>query len=202
MQSGEVQYLAEPPAARWLFASPAAAWIWLAVRLWLGYEWLHAGASKIWGAESASFWRGGLGLKGFAESAIASSKQPHAAVIYGWWTQFLRDFVVPNHIWIAKLVALGELAIGAALILGMFTGIAAAAGLVLNFTYVFSGALSSNPVFIILGIGLVLAWRNAGLIGVDGYLLPKLGTPWQPRGALLALRRHLPGGKGNLPQMT
>jgi thiosulfate dehydrogenase [quinone] large subunit len=27
---------------------------------------------------------------------------------------------------------------------------------------------------------LILAWRNAGYYGVDRYLLPALGTPWQP----------------------
>jgi thiosulfate dehydrogenase [quinone] large subunit len=26
----------------------------------------------------------------------------------------------------------------------------------------------------------VLAWRNAGWIGLDRALLPALGTPWQP----------------------
>jgi thiosulfate dehydrogenase [quinone] large subunit len=45
---------------------------------------------------------------------------------------------------------------------------------------VFSGAVSSNPVLIILGMLLVLAWRNAGFIGADGFLLPTIGTPWEP----------------------
>jgi thiosulfate dehydrogenase [quinone] large subunit len=29
---------------------------------------------------------------------------------------------------------------------------------------------------------LILAWKNAGYLGVDRYLLPMLGTPWlQPK---------------------
>jgi thiosulfate dehydrogenase [quinone] large subunit len=27
---------------------------------------------------------------------------------------------------------------------------------------------------------LILAWRNAGWIGLDRWVLPALGTPWQP----------------------
>jgi thiosulfate dehydrogenase [quinone] large subunit len=37
-------------------------------------------------------------------------------------------------------------------------------------------------VLIILGTLLVLAWRNAGWIGLDRWLLPMIGTPWQPGG--------------------
>ena len=32
---------------------------------------------------------------------------------------------------------------------------------------------------VLLGVLLVLAWKNAGYIGLDRFLLPLLGTPWQ-----------------------
>jgi thiosulfate dehydrogenase [quinone] large subunit len=32
---------------------------------------------------------------------------------------------------------------------------------------------------LLLAIGLMLAWKVAGWIGVDRVLLPALGTPWQ-----------------------
>ena len=35
------------------------------------------------------------------------------------------------------------------------------------------------PVLAILGILLILAWKNAGYIGLDYFLLPMLGTPWK-----------------------
>jgi thiosulfate dehydrogenase [quinone] large subunit len=175
----DVTNIEEPRAARYVFASKAASWIWLIVRLWLGYEWINAGASKLWGAESAGFWKTGLGVKGFALGAIAESKGPHAQVSYGWWVAILRHGVLPHYLLVARVDALAEFIIGIALVLGAFTAIAAFFGLALNFTYVFSGAISTNPVFIILGILLVLAWRNAGWLGLDRYLLPRIGTPWQ-----------------------
>ena len=44
----ETVHIEEPEVARFLFASPAAAPIWLVARLWLGYQWLQAGWEKIW----------------------------------------------------------------------------------------------------------------------------------------------------------
>jgi thiosulfate dehydrogenase [quinone] large subunit len=34
-------------------------------------------------------------------------------------------------------------------------------------------------VFFMAAVLLVLAWRNAGYYGLDRYILPALGTPWQ-----------------------
>lgn len=179
----------EPPLSKWLFARKDAAWIWLAVRFWLGFEWMKAGYAKLWGAEKKAFWDGGQGVKQYAAHAIAQHGVPHGPVVYGWWVQFLRDFVLPNYSWIAKLISIGELLIGIALILGFATGIAAVFGLALNFTYVFSGSVSTNPVFIIAGIFLVLAWRNAGYFGLDRYFLPLIGAPGKP-GKLFANNQH------------
>ena len=77
----------EPKFARFLFASPAAAWIWLVARVWLGYQWLHAGWEKVTGTESGwhlafthdSWLRTSAGLKGFAGFALTNAKGPHAA---------------------------------------------------------------------------------------------------------------------------
>lgn len=48
----------------------------------------------------------------------------------------------------------------------------------MNLNYLLSGAISTNPMLAILGLLLILAWRVAGYIGLDRYVLPFLGTPW------------------------
>jgi thiosulfate dehydrogenase (quinone) large subunit len=170
----------EAPWARWLFTYRAAAWIWLVVRVWLGYEWLHAAFEKLHTATARQvWWSTGTALKGFAAGAVTASRQPeHPQVAYGWWVHFLH-WVSSNAGWITRVVVVGELVVGVALILGLFTGIAAFCGLVLNFSFVFSGSAGVNPAFIVAGLLLVLAWRNAGWIGLDHFVLARLGTPWE-----------------------
>ena len=168
-------------AADWLFRSPEASFIWLVARMWLGYEWAHAGYEKIWGSERMGFWyNNGVGVKGFATGGVAASHGATASVAYGWWAGFLHNFVTPNAAWIAKLVAVSELAIGIALILGLFTGVAAVAAVTLNLTYMLSGVAGVNPIYALIGVGLILAWRNAGYVGLDSVVLRSVGTPFHP----------------------
>jgi thiosulfate dehydrogenase (quinone) large subunit len=165
--------------ADWLFRSSAASLIWLVARLWLGYQWANAGYQKIWGSERMGFWyNNGAGVKGFATGGVAASHGATASVAYGWWAGFLHNFVTPNAAWIAKLVALGELVIGVALILGLFTGLAAFAAVTLNLTYMLSGVAGVNPIYALIGVGLILAWRNAGNLGLDRFALRAVGTPF------------------------
>jgi thiosulfate dehydrogenase (quinone) large subunit len=163
----------------WLYRSNEASILWLVVRLWLGYEWLNAGYQKIWGSEHTAFWfGGGAGVKGFATAGVAGSTAGKGAgASYGWWAAFLHNFVIPNASWIAKLVALSELLIGVALILGLLTGLAAAGALLLNLTYMFTGSAGVNAMFAILAVLLILAWRNAGWFGLDRFTLRHEGRP-------------------------
>jgi thiosulfate dehydrogenase [quinone] large subunit len=163
--------------ADWLFRSSAASLVWLVVRLWLGYQWANAGYQKIWGSEKSAFWfGGGAGVKGFATAGVVGSSTGKGGASYGWWAGFLHNFVIPNASWIAKFIALGELVIGIALILGLLTGLAALAGLLLNLIYMFSGSAGVNPAYAILSMGLILGWRNAGLLGLDRFAL---STAWR-----------------------
>jgi thiosulfate dehydrogenase (quinone) large subunit len=161
-------------AADWLYRSRVASMLWLVARLWLGYGWLNAGYQKIWGAESAGFWSSGAGVKGFATAGVAGSKAGTGGASYGWFAAFLHGFVIPNSTLVAKVVAVSELTIGALLILGLFTGAVAFAGLALNLIYMFSGTSGVNPAYAIVAVFLVLAWRNAGYLGLDYFALPKM----------------------------
>jgi len=164
--------------SEWLYRSREASLLWLVVRLWLGYQWANAGYQKIWGSEHSAFWfGGGAAVKGFATAAVLGSASGNGGASYGWWAAFLHNFVVSNASWIAKLLSAGELLIGVALVLGLFTGAAAFAGLLLNLTYMFSGSAGVNPMYALLSVLLVLAWRNAGWIGLDRLVLQNAWTP-------------------------
>ena len=169
-------------AADWFYRSRVASVIWLIARLWLGYSWLNAGYQKLWGSEKAVFWNGGgAGVKGFATAGVAGSTAGKGAgASYGWWAAFLHDFVVPNASWIAKVVTLSELVIGVLLILGLFTGAAAVAGLTLNLVYMFTGSAGVNPAYAIVSVFLILAWRNAGYLGLDRFALPMIRNLFRP----------------------
>ena len=169
---------AEPRWARVLFRDTRASWLWLAVRFYLGVQWLDAGLSKLgnpaWTGNDA-----GTAVAGFANGAISQTAGAHPQV-HGWYAWFLESVVIPNSAAFAFLVTAGEILVGAALILGAFTGIAAFVGLLMNANYLLAGAVSSNPEMILFAVLIMLAWRNAGWIGLDRWLLPALGTPWQP----------------------
>lgn len=177
----------EPRFAKFLFASPAAAWFWLVARIYFGYEWAHAGWEKIstdhWLSSSAP-------LKGFVGYALTGAgKGPHSAVNYGWYAAFLRWVGGSGAPIMSKIIALGEVTIGIALILGLFTGVAAFLAGTLSMSFGLAGVAGVNPVFFLFEVLFVLAWRNAGYIGLDRYVLPALGTPWEP-GKLFVRQRH------------
>lgn len=151
--------------------------LWLAVRLYVGWAWLSAGLGKIvnpkWVGDEA-----GTALAGFINGALAKTAGAHPDVS-GWYADFLQNMVLPYVGTWAHLVAWGEVLVGGALIIGLFTGISAFVGLFMNMNFMLAGALSINPILFALSILLVLAWRVAGYWGVDKYLLPKLGVPWR-----------------------
>ncbi len=167
----------DPPLAKFLFSSTAMAWVWLAARLWLGYKWIDAAAHKV---IEPAWVQTGVALKGFWEMAIAIPEQGRPAIAFDWYRDFLQYLLdTESYTWFAKLIAYGELLVGIALVLGAFVGIAAFFGAFMNFNFLLAGSASTNPVLFLIAIFLILAWKTAGYIGLDYYLLPYIGTPWQ-----------------------
>src|SRR4029453_17155640 len=66
-------------------------------------------------------------------------------------------------------------------------------GVVLNFSFMFSGSAGVNPAFAIVGLLLVLAWRNAGWDGLDRWGVPRIGPPGIEASCSTARRRRRRG---------
>ncbi len=172
----------DPPLAHLVFSTTTFAWLWAIVRIYLGYQWITAGWHKLTGG---GWIDGGTALQGYWTKAAAIPAAPaKPAITYDWYRAFIQ-FMLDNgwYSWFAPLVAFGEFMIGVALILGAFVGVAAFFGVVLNWNFIMAGSASTNPVLLMLGIFLILAWKVAGWYGLDRYLLPLVGTPWH-RGQL------------------
>ena len=149
--------------------------LWLAVRLYLGYQWIEAGWEKFQSAK----WMDGTSLLGFWQGAIKNSTGAHPTVGFDWYASFLQGLVDSHaQTWFAPLVATGELLAGIALILGLFTGVGALVAAFLNFNFMLAGSAGVNPMYFLLAVVLVMAWKNAGWWGLDRFVLPALGTPW------------------------
>jgi thiosulfate dehydrogenase (quinone) large subunit len=167
----------DPPLARFLFSDVRFSWFWLIIRLYTGYEWLTAGWEKV----TSPAWVGpqaGTALTGFINGAIKQTAGAHPNV-QAWYAAFLQNIVLPAApVW-SWIVSFGELLVGIALILGLFTGIAAFFGGFMNVNYLMAGAVSTNPFLFVSATWLVLAWKTAGWLGLDHWILPAVGTPWR-----------------------
>jgi thiosulfate dehydrogenase [quinone] large subunit len=175
--------IADPPLARFLFSDTRMAIIWLVVRVYVGFSWLDAGWHKVMdvGAKT-NYIIDGQGILAFWQRIAAIPAAPaKPAITYDWYRGFIQ-FLIDNHteVVMGKVVAFGETAVGIGLILGAFVGIAAVGGAFMNLNFMLAGSASTNPVLLLLGFLLVLAWKTAGYIGLDRVLLPLLGTPWRP----------------------
>ena len=167
----------EPLISKLLFADTRFSFLWLLIRVYVGWQWLMAGIEKVqnplWVGEKS-----GIALAGFLNGALAKTGGAHPDVS-GWYGAFLSNFVMHNTSVFSYLVSYGELLVGIALIIGAFTGIAAFFGAFMNMNYLLAGTVSINPILFFFELFLILAWRVAGWWGLDRVLLPYLGTPWK-----------------------
>jgi thiosulfate dehydrogenase [quinone] large subunit len=166
-----------PAFTRYLFNNTRAGLLWLPVRLFIGAQWIEASLHKIQGT---GWLDGGSALQGFWTAIVAVPEQGRPAISFEWYRGFIQ-FLLDNHAytWFSYLIAFGELAVGLGLVFGVLTGFAAFFGALMNMSFLLAGSASTNPVMFTFAVGLMLAWRVAGYYGLDRYLLPALGVPWQ-----------------------
>jgi thiosulfate dehydrogenase [quinone] large subunit len=172
-------YFQDPPFIVDLFNNTRWAWLWLILRLYLGYSWLTSGLEKL---GNPGWTQTGQALAGFWKNATQVPNPPaRPPIAFEWY----RSFIVwmlnqQSYTWFSKLIVAGEILIGIALILGTFVGISAFFGAFMNWNFMMAGSASINPLMFLVTIFLIMAWKTAGWIGLDRWLLPAMGTPWQP----------------------
>jgi thiosulfate dehydrogenase (quinone) large subunit len=169
--------VSDPPFAKLLFSDTRIAAFWLIIRVLIGLSWVEAASHKL---SSPGWMETGEALKGFWTAAVAIPEAGRPPIAFDWYRGFLQGMLDSgSYVWFAKLVAIGELAIGIALIIGAFVGIAAFFGAFMNWNFMMAGSASTNPLLMVGAIALVLAWKVAGYYGADYFLLRWLGTPWR-----------------------
>ncbi len=149
---------------------------WLVLRFWLGYTWLMAGWGKAFG-DRAPVWvgdRAGTAVTGFLKGALAKSTGERP-LVPAWYADFVREVALPNATAFSYLVAYGEVLVGLALLVGLFTRFAALMGVMMNLAYLFAGTISPNPQMLVAEAALVFAGTAVGYYGLDRYLLPAVG---------------------------
>ncbi len=158
---------AYPLRASSLFTHPRTALLWLLARLWLGYNWLSSGTEKF----SDPAWVGadaGKAIGMFFDKAVASA-QGTDPTVSGWYAAVLRNVARPSAGMLTYLIPLAEVTVGALLVLGLLTGLAALIGALLNLNFLLSGTLGLNPLMLTLSL-LIVAAPVAGWWGLDGWL--------------------------------
>lgn len=171
------QVVAEPRFVETLLSDPRSGWLWLVLRVWLGWQWIDASQHKIF---DPKWVQTGEALKGYWMNAVSIPETGRPPISFEWYRAFIQSLLdAQAWTWFAPLVAYGELLIGIALILGAFTGIAAFFGGFMNWNFMMAGSASSNPMLFAIAVGLILAWKVSGYVGLDYFLLRWIGTPWK-----------------------
>ncbi|CAA7600644.1 DoxX family [Acididesulfobacillus acetoxydans] len=148
--------------------------VWTILRVYLGWEWLSSGLSKVFGPGSAA-WVGpqaGSAVSKFLKAALVKSTGAHPDV-QRWYASFINGVALPNATAFSYLVAWGELLIGIALIIGFLTTIALLLAVFLNLNYLLAGTVSTNPMDLLWAALLLWAGSAAYYWGVDRIFIPR-----------------------------
>ncbi|MCT8139280.1 DoxX family protein [Anaerobacillus sp. CMMVII] len=143
-----------------------ASGILTVLRVYLGWKWLTGGWGKITGEP--------FNAGGYLNGAINNPVMSGENLVYPTYVSFLENIAIPNAGVFSFMVAWGEFLVGLGLILGILTTAAAFFGVVMNFSFIFAGTISTNPWMILIAMFVLAAGANAGKFGGDYYVLPYL----------------------------
>jgi thiosulfate dehydrogenase [quinone] large subunit len=155
----------------------ATGWVLLPLRLFLGVTFLYAGLQKLADPE---FFRWSSPTSIHAQLVGSAHSSPIHALI---------SHLVPLAMTVGIVIAVGEVAIGVGVLVGLWVRVAAAAGMVLSLMLFLSVSFHSSPYFTGADIVFLFAWTPLALAGAGG--APALDT-WLARP--VAVEPARPGG--------
>ncbi len=147
-------------------AAVATGWFLVPLRLFLGATFVFAGLQKL---ANPQFFSNANPISIHAQLVGASHASPiHALVVH----------LVPAANAVGAVIAVGEVAIGLGLLVGLWMRLAAAAGMVLSFSLFLTVSFHASPYFTGSDIVFFFAWTPFVLAGAAG--APALDT-WLAR---------------------
>lgn len=181
-----------PPSIAALFNDVRLSWVWMALRLYLGWHFLSAGWVKY---SSPAWLENGEALKLFWAESLTMPTQGTHFTICPWYKTAL-DFLVQggHYAWLSRLVISGEIVVGLALLVGSLTGLAALLASFACWNQLMCGCTGANVSIFPLTLLLALAWKTAGYQGLDRFILPKVGALWSHRATTNAPTTQSPDG--------
>jgi thiosulfate dehydrogenase [quinone] large subunit len=110
--------------------------------------------------------------------------------VASWYAWLIEKAFLPADLFLSYPIAVGELAIGIALFVGVFTALSAFFGALMNLHFMLAGALGAgeNPIMFGLSLGIIFVGSAAYVYGVDRFLIPAVRRRLRAHRA----HRHLP----------
>ena len=169
--------------------------LWLVLRLGIGYQWIESGWKKV----TSPAWTGTKApsaIHGFLTGTLSKTGGDQPAV-FGWYASTVRGMILPNEHLFSTVVAYGELLVGIALVLGLFTKWAAFWGAFMNLNYVLAGSASANGYMLVADVCMLFAGAGLTYYALDRFVLPFLERllTGPESDAERAPRRRLAGGR-------
>lgn len=150
-----------------LLAHKVSEYVLLFLRVYLGVGWFTSGLGKVMG--------GGFDASGFLQNAVQNPVVgPDGNPVYPWYTFLVENVFLSMTPAINVMIPWGELFVGLGLIVGGFTAYAAFFGLLMNFSFLFAGTVSVNPLYILIGVVILAAGYKAGILGLDRFIRPAM----------------------------
>ena len=102
--------------------------------------------------------------------------------LYPWYKGFLQRYVVPHSELFGYLIMIGEIAVGAGLLLGLFTRLSALVGLFMLANYYLGpgtargGAMLAQQQIFIIALAIFILAGPGRTLGLDGLLFSRAGA--------------------------